>query len=72
MIILSSTQVESDGIGRFLYKTKCVIKCTKEAIPPPNCLKNCESHCEKLSSNLVYNCINGCRLMKSIAINIGM
>jgi len=72
MIMLSSTQAELDGIGRFLCKAKCEFKCAEEAIPPPNCLKDCESHCEKLSSNSVYNCISSCRLMKSIAININI
>jgi len=71
MIILTSIYAELDSIGRFFCKAKCEIKCTEEAIPPPNCVKDCESHCEKLSSNPFYNCINGCRLMKFIAINIG-
>jgi len=72
MIMLSFTQAELDGIGRFLCKAKCEFECSEKAIPPPNCVPDCESHCEKLSSNPGYNCINGCRLMKSIAINIGM
>jgi len=68
MILLIFRQTE----GNALCKAKCVIKCTELAFPPPNCLKDCESHCADLSSNNpVFNCIDGCHLMKSIAINIG-
>ena len=74
MILLSFTQAQSNnkidvGVG---CKVKCFLKCNEETFPKPNCISNCESHCSELLSNTVYNCITSCRLMKSIAINIGM
>jgi len=74
MILLSFTQAQSNnkidvGVG---CKIKCFLKCNEERFPKPNCMSDCESHCSELLSNTVYNCITSCRLMKSIAINIGM
>jgi len=74
MIILSFTQAQSNNKidVSFGCKAKCFFKCNEEAQPKPNCVSDCESHCSELLSDSVYNCITSCRLMKSIAINIGM
>jgi len=72
MMLLSSTKAELNDVGKSFCRAKCVIKCAEDPLPilHPNCLKDCESHCDKLSSNPIYNCLNGCRLMKFIVINI--
>ena len=74
MILLSFTQVQSNNKidAGFFCKLKCFFKCNEEAQSKPNCISDCQSHCSELLSNNVYNCVTSCRLMKSIAINIGI
>ncbi|KAK7342790.1 hypothetical protein VNO80_25746 [Phaseolus coccineus] len=74
MILLSFTQAELDiKTDGFLCKVKCAFKCEPQ-LPFPGlyskCIEDCRSHCSKLSSDLIYNCVSSCRLMKSIANNI--
>jgi len=71
MILLNFAQAdEADG---FLCNAKCKIKCEEQPFPEhyAKCMKDCLAHCTELS-NPVYNCITGCRLMKSIVIKNGM
>jgi len=69
MILLNLTQAELDSIGGDLCRAKCAFKC---AFFQP-CIKKCESHCsDKVWSNPAYNCINNCRVIKYIVIDIGM
>jgi len=72
MILLSFAEAESTD--NFWCNAKCKIKCEEQPFPEhyAQCMKDCESHCTELSSNPVYNCITGCRLMKSIATKNGM
>ena len=67
MILLSFTQAQVD-----LCQMRCFLKCLSEKNPKPNCISDCESRCEGLISDTSYKCNVGCKLMKSIAINIGM
>jgi len=74
MILLSFTQAQSSSEidASTGCKLKCFFKCNQQTFPKPNCIHDCESHCSELLSDVVYNCITSCRLMMSIAINIGM
>ena len=74
MILLSFTPAQSNNKidAGFFCKLKCFFKCNEEATSKPNCISDCESHCSESLSNTIYNCVTSCRLMKSIAINIGM
>ncbi|WVZ02547.1 hypothetical protein V8G54_023353 [Vigna mungo] len=74
MILLNFSQ--ADDVTEVYYcNFKCRMTCLVEspALCFEKCVKECESsQCSKLSSDLVYNCITGCRLMNSLVINIGM
>jgi len=72
MILLNFAQAET----KVSYcNFKCRMTCFVDSSPEyfEKCVNECRSlHCTKLSSDLVHNCITGCRLMKSNPINNGM
>ncbi|WVZ03332.1 hypothetical protein V8G54_024138 [Vigna mungo] len=73
MILLSFTHAElNNKANAFGCSIKCAFKCElKSRSEYDKCMKDCESHCNKLSSDPIYKCFTSCDLMKVIAYNTG-